>query len=726
MKRFLAVVIIVVLLVGWFFSIQGFGDNGNLADRMSLGLDMIGGVSVVLEAKTDATGSELKDIMEQVQAVMEKRVNELGLSEPTIAIENENRIRIELPGAEDAQKAIDVIGRTAKLTFRTADDAIVTDGSHVKSAKAETYQGYETSLMGSYMISMEFDSEGANSFTEATRKIVNGEITTTTEYASNQIIIYLDDEVVSDPMVTSVISSSSCQITGRFSAQEASNVAALIRGGSLPVTLEEVETEIVGPTLGIDAAKTSLIAGAIGIGLVFLMMLISYRVMGLVADLALALYILIVGWIYVVFHAVLTLPGIAGLILSIGMAVDSNVIIFARIKEEVAVGKSIRVAVQSGFKRALGTIIDSQVTTVIAAIILYEFGTGSVRGFALTLLIGIVVSIFTAVVISQCLLNVVSENKKLATDKMFGIKRGENLKKLPEIDFLIKRKIFYIAAAGLIVLGIGAGLIRGYNLGIDFTGGTMMQLNMGQQVNLSNVKDVLKEHDIDADIQFAGENNEKVIIKTTKVLDNDQREALYNDLAEGCGKTYDASMIDSAGLIGPSVGVQLKNNALKAMGIAAIAMLIYVAIRFEWRYGVAAILALCHDALMLFAFYGIFHVQMNSPFIAGLLIVIGYSINDTIVIFDRIRENNSGANKRRAEITINSSINQCIGRSIMTSLTTIVSIIPLIVMGGDSIREFAAPLIAGVLFGTVSSLCLASGFYFDIVRLTKMNRYKGA
>lgn len=722
MKKFTAVLVVLVMIAAWILSVGPF----NLGNRINLGLDMIGGVSVVLEAQTDATGQELKSIMEQVQAVMEKRVNELGLSEPTLAIENDNRIRIELPGAEDAQEAIEVIGRTAQLTFRTADNNVILDGSHVKNASSSVYQGMETALMGTYTVDLEFDSQGADAFTKATQDIMDGKIVSTTEFNSNQILIYLDDQLVSDPAVTYVINSSACLITGRFSSQEAANIAALIRGGSLPVSLKEVQTEIVGPTLGIDAARTSLIAGVIGIGLIFIVMIAFYQIMGVVADIALAIYILLVAWIMVLFHSVLTLPGIAGIILSIGMAVDSNVIIFTRIKEEIAVGKSVRVAVQSGFKRALGTIIDSQVTTVIAAVILFEFGTGSVRGFAMTLLIGIVVSIFTAVVISQMLLNVIAESKALGTEKNFGVKAGKE-NKLREMPFLNHRKKFYIGAAAIIVIGIGLGLIRGYNLGIDFTGGTMLQLNMGQQVEMSDVRKVLGDYGVEADLQYAGANNEKIIIKTTTVIDNDAREALYADLRSACSaSSAEDNFVETAGLIGPSVGSELKKNAFKACGIAVIAMLIYIAIRFEWRFGIASIMALAHDMLMLFALYGIFHIQMNSPFIAGLLIVLGYSINDTIVIFDRIRENLGGPNKRRLEYTVNASINQCIGRSIMTSLTTIVSIIPLIIMGGTTIREFALPLIAGVLFGTVSSLCLASGFYFDICQLTKKNRYRGA
>ena len=726
MKKILSIVIIIVMLLGWFFSINGFGEGGSIAERMKLGLDMIGGVSVVLEADTDATGSELKSLMDQVQAVMEKRVNEMGLSEPVITVENENRIRIELPGAQNAQEAIESIGKTAQLSFRTADDQIVVTGENVKNAVAEVYQGTQSNLIGTYVVQLEFDAAGADAFADATRRILAGEITPTLDgYYANQILILLDDDVISAPMVSTVINSTTCEITGNFTASSAGNLAALIRGGSLPVGLNEVQTEIVGPTLGIDAAQKSVMAGIVGLVLIMIIMLVVYRVMGVVADIALALYVLLYLWVMIAFHAVLTLPGIAGIILSIGMAVDSNVIIFSRIREEIGLGKSVRVAVQSGFKRAMGTIIDSQVTTIIAAVILYMLGTGSVRGFAMTLLIGIVLSVFTAVVISQILLQTLAETK-LATPKNFGVKeqRDTSTQEKEGYPFMAKRKIFYLISVALLVVGLGIGLIRGFNMGIDFTGGTVLQLNFGQQVDLEELKAQLPDTDLRDGIQYAGENNEKVILKTTEVMDNAVRQELCDKLRAQFG-AGSGEFIEQAGLIGPSVGSQLKSNALKAVLIAAVCMLIYIAIRFEWRFGIGAIVALLHDALMLFAFYGLFHVQMNSPFIAGLLIVIGYSINDTIVIFDRIREGLK-TSKRKQEYVIDSSITACISRSIMTSVTTMVAILPLILFCGESIRAFALPLIAGVLVGTYSSIGIASGVYYDLCRLTKKSKYRGA
>jgi SecD/SecF fusion protein len=728
MKKFLAVILIIMIIAGWFVSVTGTGINGTAADKMRLGLDMIGGVSVVMEAQTDLTGAELKALMEQVQAVMERRVNEFGLTEPVIAVENENRIRVELPGAQDAQAAIEMIGQTAKLHFRTTDGELVVDGQNIRSASAQPYEGYESALIGTYMVAMEFDATGAAAFEAATRAIVNGEITSISEeYADNQILIYLDEKVISEPMVTTVISGTNCQITGSFTRDSASNLAALIRGGSLPVALKEVQTEIVGPTLGLDAASDSLLAGAIGIALILAIMLAFYKIMGLVADLSLLLYVLIIIWVMIGLNAVLTLPGIAGIILSVGMAVDSNVIIFSRIREEIGLGKSVRVAVQSGFKRALTTIIDSQVTTIIAAVILYQFGTGSVRGFATTLLIGIMASLFTAVFVSQLFLGIAAESRYLGTEKAFGATKALTEEGSTRFSFIDRRKVFYIISLGIIIFGLSVGALRGFNQGIDFTGGTMIQLNLGEEVPIQDINSILTANDVDATVQYAGTENEKIILKTTQVLSNEQRIELCDTIKSSLSITTDsADYIEQAGLIGPSVGSQLKSNAIKAVLLSVVAMLAYIAVRFEWRFGIAAIIALVHDALMLLAFYGLFHIQINSPFIAGLLIVIGYSINDTIVVFDRIRENMNYMKKSRLETLIDTSIHQSLGRSLMTSVTTVVAILPLIILCGDAIRAFALPLIVGVAAGTLSSITIASGLYYTITKITKKSKYKGA
>lgn len=419
-KRVMAVLIILILIAGWYVTIFGAGSKvGPIKDHMKLGLDLQGGVYVVLEADTDATGAELTSLMNQTQAVIEKRVNEMGLTNPVVTVEGEKRIRVELPGVEDAESAIQSIGTTAQLTFITADGNVILTGDNVKDAGTALNQ-----KGAGYVVTLEFDSTGASLFEAATQSIVNGEITADEKLGlpAQCIAIILDNEIISYPSVSSVITGGKCQIEGNFSQEEASNLAALIRGGALPVNLEEVQTSIVGPTLGMDSLTQSIIAAVIGAALVLLLMLIVYRMMGLAADIALIVYILAYLWIIVAFGNVLTLPGIAGMILSVGMAVDANVIIFSRIKEEVMKGKTVRVATAQGYKRALGTVVDSQVTTLIAGVALYEFGSGDVRGFALTLMIGIIISIITATIVTNVYLQLMAESRIFGTKKMFGIK----------------------------------------------------------------------------------------------------------------------------------------------------------------------------------------------------------------------------------------------------------------------------------------------------------------
>lgn len=422
MKKTLAIVLAILIAGCWFVTFMGIGSFAPIKEQLKLGLDLKGGVSVVMEAQTDATGSELKTLMQETQAIIEQRVNQMGLSEPVVTIEGERRVRVELPGADDADQAIQQIGKTAQLQFVMADGTVVLDGGQVKNAGVAKHQGNDMSLDSGYVVTLEFDSQGSKSFQQATQKIVNGQVASTVDgMLANQIMIILDGEVLSSPTVSTVISNNA-EISGHFTNETAANLAILIRGGALPVGLKEVDTSTVGPTLGIDSLKGSIVAGMIGVVVILFFMIAMYRVMGIAADIALLLYVLIVIWSMTAFHAVLTLPGIAGMILGVGMAVDANVIIFSRIREEVGRDKSIRVATYEGFKRAMSTVIDSQATTMIAAIVLYQLGSGPVRGFAMTLMISIVASIFTAVVVTQLYLSIFSESKILGQNKFFSIK----------------------------------------------------------------------------------------------------------------------------------------------------------------------------------------------------------------------------------------------------------------------------------------------------------------
>lgn len=724
LKKILAVLVIAVLVFGWFVTLFGIGDQSkddaikSVKDALKYGLDINGGVYVVMEAQTDKTGDQLKELMDQTRAVIDNRVNQMGVAEASVTIEGTNRIRVEMPGVENADEAIQAIGKTAKLYFVLADNSIVLDGSNVKDAQIATDGGH-------YKILLEFDSEGAALFEEGTRKAVNGEVTSTIDgMSNNEIAIVLDNEIVVHPEVREVISGGNCEMTGNYSKEEATMTAALIRGGALPVELVEVQSSVQTATIGAHALDKSIVAGAIGLAIVFLLMIIFYGMLGFVADIALLLYVIMFLWSMVAFNVVLTLPGIAALILSIGMAVDANVIIFARIKEEICAGKSIRVAVDAGFKNALSTVLDAQITTLIAAVVLYEVGTTSVKGFALTLMIGIIISIFTAVVITQLFISLLANSPKFAKNKYFGVNEDGTPKQMlnKTFSFIKHRKIFYIVSVSIIVIGLLWSVIFGMNYGIDFTGGTTIQVDLGKQVAIEDIEKTLKDYELDPQIIYAGEGNTQVVIKTIKSLDNAGRNEVINTLEQAYGITEDDVLASEQ--FGPSVGDELKVNALKAIIIASIGMLIYIIFRFKsWKYGFSAVAGVVHDVLIVIAFYAIFGFTVNNPFIAAILTLVGYSINDTIVIFDRIRENKALHTRDNSEVNIDRSINQTLNRTIMTSLTTLVVMVPLCIMVSSSIREFIIPLMVGVIVGCCSSIFICSPLYYDLCKKDEGSKY---
>ena len=725
-RRILAVLFVIIIAFGWVVTVKGIGPMTPIKDRMNLGLDIKGGVYVVLEADKKelakySTEEDKRTVMEQTQAVIERRVNELGLSEPTVTIEGENRIRVELPGATNAQEAIEQIGKTAQLTFILADGTEVLDGSSVKDAQAG-----QDDKSTSYAVNLQFDSAGADAFGKATTKAFNGEVTSSIEgVGDGAIAIILDNQIISAPNVNEPILGGNCSITGDFTQEEAQNLAALIRGGSLPITLTEVTSSVQSAKIGYNALEMSVYAGLIGLALILLLMLIVYRGLGIAADLALMFYVVIVVNIMSLMGATLTLPGIAGIIVAVGMAVDANVIIFSRIREELAAGRSVRVASETGYKRALTSIVDSQVTTLIAAVILYEVGTSSVKGFAFTFMVGIIVSIFTAVIVTQLYVGLFAQSRSTAKPSFFGMRKDgkPGMTFHGHLKLIDKRKIFYIISAVILVVGLGSGIVRGLNFGIDFTGGTMIQMDMGKQVKIADVKNAIKEYKLDPEIIYSGEGNKEIVIRTTEALENEERGKVIDTINEKFGTT-DKDVVAQE-LFGGSIGKELRNNALLALAIAAACMLIYIRIRFrQWRFGAAALLGDLHDVLIVVSFYAIFQVTVNNPFIAGILTVVGYSINDTIVIFDRIRENLKYMKRGTLVETIDNSLSQTLGRSLMTSATTILVMVPMLVMAGDSIREFVMPLMVGILAGTYSSICVCSPLYYEFSTMGKVSKYE--
>jgi SecD/SecF fusion protein len=543
--------------------------------------------------------------------------------------------------------------------------------------------------------------------------------------SSDQIIIVLDNEIISAPGVNTGPIDSRSAIIEEFTMQEATDLSMLIRGGALPVDLKDVESSAIGASIGMGALTDSVTGGVIGIVLVLLFMFLMYRIFGLAANLALLLYIPLVLWWLVVSQAVLTLPGIAGIVLSIGMAVDANVIIISRIREEVGNGKTIRVAQRDGTKKALSAVLDSQITTIIAALVLYQLGTGPVRGFAFTLASGIVIGLVTAIFVANIYTQNFIESPLLKKPFLLGIKEGESDSHTRfNFHYIKHRKIFYIATVAILVVGIGVGFYRGHlngntfgNIGIDFSGGTRLQINMEKQLPDSEINKTLVANGIDdAEIVRYGADGNGVVIKTTKSLDATERQEFLDNFLGEYGLTDEN--VDFFENFGPSIGRMLTDKAIQAVLWASLFMLIYISVRFKWRYGVASIIAVFHDVAILFAMYGLFNITINNPFIAAVLTVVGYSINDTIVIFDRIREN-FGLLSGRVPLTdlLDTSINQTLVRSLMTGMSTILAIIPLIIFGGDTIREFVVPLLIGIVAGACSSIFIASPIYYELTKI---------
>lgn len=728
LRKVLSIIIIILIVLGAYITAFGIGPIKNVKESLKYGLDINGGVYVVMQANTGTqSGSTLKETMEQTQQVLQKRVDAMGVSNATVSIEGKNRLRIEMPGVKDAKTAIERIGQTAKLRFTLADGTEYLTGNDVKDASAET-----DSEHGGYKITLKFTSKGQDKFAEATSLSSSGNVNSTVTDASGNavdktaIVIWLDNKVLTAPSTENTINSSSCEIfqnSGGYSKEEATETAALIRGGALPVSLTEVSSSVQTASIGANALNKSIVAGALGLGLVFLLMLLMYNVLGLFADLALLLYIMLVLWIMSAMGAVLTLPGIAGIVLGIGMAVDANVIIFSRIKEEIGLGRSIRVAVDQGFKHALTTVLDSQITTLIATVVLYELGSTTVKGFAVTLMISIIISIFTAVVISQIFVGALADSKA-ARNGFFGCKPDGTPKKLvkKQFHFIENRKKFYCLSAIVILVGLATLGFKGFNYGIDFTGGTMIQMDLGQKVSISEIQKTIKSYDLNAEIVYSGADQHEIIIKTTKSLNAEGRDKVQQAI-EKQYNLKDSSVIASEEF-GGTIGKEIKSNAIKSILLAALGMLIYIIFRFRsWKYGVAAIAGIGHDVLVMIAVYAIFGITVNNPFIAAILTVVGYSINDTIVIFDRVRENTHLLRGKPILEILNTSINQTLDRSVMTSMTTLISIIPLLLLVSAQLSQFVLPLMVGITTGTYSSIFLCSPLFYEFSKKAEASKY---
>lgn len=719
-KQLGILLLVLVIIAGAFgYAFIGFGNDESLkplSSKLNLGLDIKGGVFVVFTVDTPAQGEQKRILINKTIEVLRNRIDSLGLTEPNIYPEGEDRIRVELPGVSDSGEALKVIGRTAKMVFaqlNNGENAKIGDkfdstkmkalftGEGVQDAQAVVQQ-----MPVANVVSLKLNSEATKIFAEATAESVKFSSGLGT---NGQIAILLDDVVISAPSVNSVISNGESVIQGQMSYEQAQELALLIRSGALPVNLIEERSSLKGPTLGMGALELSVRAAIIGIVLVMLFMIIIYKLPGIMASLALILYSAIIVILMVLMNATLTLPGVLGIVLSIGMAVDANVIIFEKLKEELGEGKSLKAAVSHGFSKALTAIVDSNFTTFIAALVLFNFGEGPIKGFAVTLMLGILTSMFTAIFITRTLLIQFSSSSAFKNKKLYTGTVSLNT----NIDFIGKKKLWFGISSVIIVAGLIMFLFTGgFNFGIDFTGGTLMQIELPERQDSAEIKDLLKETDYDFSVTYEGDKLNLLNLMTKKSLGVEDRNKVFGILQEKYNLDNSAMLLSDQ--FGPKVGGEIQGKALQAIILSAIGMLIYIAIRFELKFSLSAILALIHDIFILLAIYAIFRIPVNSAFIAAILTVVGYSINDTIVIFDRIREEEKYSSTSNSLKIANISLNSTLMRSINTSVTTLLVVVALMIFSVSAIRELALPLMAGILAGTYSSIFIASPIWVSL------------
>lgn len=706
MKKSKAAVILAVIIAAFaglayyasiILSSTGIGEDMSIP----LGLDLSGGVSITYQVVDENPSAEdMSDTIYKLQ----KRVDSYS-TEASVYQVGDDRITVEIPGVQDANQILEELGNPGSLEFQMPDGTVFMTGDMVEDAQGAT----TTDRYGNkqYIVSLKLTDEGAKIFGEVTSENIG----------KNLPIVY-DGETISYPRVQSAITGGEAQITGMSSFEEADNLATQIRIGSLSLQLTELESSVVGAQLGSQAISSSLKAGAIGLAVVMVFMIVMYAVPGIAASLALAIYTTLVIATLYLFDITLTLPGIAGIILGIGMAVDANVIVFARIREEIATGKSVQTSMKIGFQKAMSAILDGNITTLIAAVVLMALGSGTVKGFAYTLMIGIILSLFTAMVVTRYILYSLYA-LGLKDEKLYG-----RAKERKSIDFIGKKAVFFtisgiIIAAGLISMGVHSATEgKALNYGLDFMGGTSTTADFGKDMSIEDIeKDIVpyvEKVTGDSDVQATKvEGTTQVTIKT-RTLSLDERQELEDTLAENCD--VDASTITSQS-ISSTISGEMRSDALKAVIVSCIFMLLYIWFRFkDIRFAASAILALVHDVLVVITVYALVRISVGSTFIACVLTIVGYSINDTIVIFDRIRENLAlKTGKQTAEElreVANKSLTQTLSRSINTSITTFIMVVMLYILGVASIRDFSLPLMAGLVCGAYSSICIATELWY--------------
>ncbi|MDD6332647.1 MAG: protein translocase subunit SecD [Clostridium sp.] len=709
-KAVLTIVLFLLLTLGCvYIDIFGLAGSGK-ADDITLGLDLAGGVSITYEiVDENASASDIQDTVYRLK----KRVDGYS-TEGDVYQQGSNRIAIEIPGAENANQILEELGKPGALAFLDPDnyslytqgqdyEAVLT-GSDIVSAQAaiDTSSG-----SNNYVVQLEFSEDGAKKFGEAT-----------TANVGKRIYIIYNDEVISAPTVKSAITNGSCVIDNMESYDAANTLATTIRIGALPLELKELQSNIVGAKLGEDAIQTSLLAGIIGLALVAVIMILVYRFPGVVSVMSLIAYTALTLLCLNLFDVTLTLPGIAGILLSIGMAVDANVIIFTRIKEEITAGNTVKVAVKAGFHKAMSAILDGNITTLIAAAVLWIMASGSVKGFAQTLALGIILSMFTALVITRLLLNAFV-NLGATNPKLYG-----TIRERKSVNYVKNAKVCFIISAVIIITGFvflpinknNANIGHPLNFSMEFMGGTSMTVEFDQNYTLQEAEEkilpVLTEATgiPDSEIQLQNVQDSTSIVIKTPQMTLDQREAAETALKDNF--TVQNFSVEN---ISSTVSGEMQRDAIVSVVVAAVLMLIYIAFRFkDVRFGASAVLALLHDVLFVFTLYAVAHLSVGSTFIACMLTILGYSINATIIIFDRIRENLKVMDEKKVGLAtiVNTSIMQTFTRSIYTNLTTFVMVLVLYIVGVSAIQEFALALMVGVLGGTYSSICITGPLWY--------------
>jgi protein-export membrane protein SecD/preprotein translocase SecF subunit len=717
-SRIVAFFLIIVLLG----SLMGLTTNGVLKN-IKLGLDLQGGFEVLYKVEPVEKGQKIDEkALASTAEALNERINVLGVSEPNIQIESNNRIRVQLAGVEDQNQAREILSTTAYLTFRDANDKKLLDGTDIVQGSAK--QSFDQA--GKPNVTLEI--KDAEKFAEATEHVL--------KQSENVMVIWLDFEegkdsyqaeklkddpkFISAPSVDQVLRTNNVEIRGSFTPEEAQTLANLLNAGSLPVKLVEEYSTSVGAQFGEKALQSTVFAGIIGVALIFLFMILYYRLPGVIAVITLSVYIYLILVVFDWMNAVLTLPGIAALLLGVGMAVDANILTYERLKEEIKVGRSLKAAFTEGNKTSLATILDANLTTILAAIVLFIYGTSSVKGFATMLIVSILVSFITAVYGSRILLGLLIQSKMFNKRYgWFGVKK-EDIKDIAEgydtlelptrfdkWDLVKHHKKFFTFSSVLIIVGVILLFTLKLNLGIDFSSGTRIEIVADKSLSTAEIKEELNRLDIQTDdIVLAGEKDEIAAVRYKGVLNKDEIAELKNHFSEKYGHEPNVSAVT------PTVGKELAKNAIIGVIIAAIGIIIYVTLRFEIKMAVASVLALLHDAFVILAVFSIVRFEVDLTFIAAVLTVIGYSINDTIVTFDRIRAHM----KRKRRIKqfkelvdiVNSSLRQTLTRSINTVLTVVFVVVALLIFGSESIKNFSFALLIGLIAGTYSSLFIAA------------------